>query len=152
MRANSSPVMLLHHLVCCIEPRGTATFKQASSSPMSRRHSSAAMFVICARGVSAVWGVAASMMPFIPVQVEHKPSLVGIIFTIVCKKAGQRRARRTCPYNQKIRFDSAISIMSCRRVSVAVRCGYELIHSFQAGDLVGNVVMVLLGQDIEVPL
>lgn len=75
IRANSSPVMLLHHLVCCIEARGTATFKHASSSPISRKHSSAAMLVIWARGVSAVYGVAASIIPLSPFQVQLNPLL-----------------------------------------------------------------------------
>ena len=89
MRANSSPVMLRHHRVCCIEPRGTATFKHASSSPMSRRHSIAAAFVMCARGVSAVLGVAASMIPFSPIEVQHGSSSLCELHTILCKEAGQ---------------------------------------------------------------
>jgi hypothetical protein len=68
--ANSSPAILLHQRVCCIESPLTATFLHSSSRPMSRRHSNAAIFVMWARGVSAVLGVAASMMPFNP-DLQH---------------------------------------------------------------------------------
>jgi hypothetical protein len=64
--ANSSPAMLLHHLVCCMDYPFTATFWHSSSRPMSRRHSRAAIFVMCARGVLAVPGAEANMTPFNP--------------------------------------------------------------------------------------
>ncbi len=64
--ANSSPAMLRHHLVCCMLSLGTATFKHSSSRPMSRKHSRAAMLVMCALGVFAVLGVDATIIPFSP--------------------------------------------------------------------------------------
>jgi hypothetical protein len=64
--ANSSPTMLRHHLVCCMQSPFTAIVLHSSSRSISRKHSSAAMFIMCARGVSAVLGVAANIMPFNP--------------------------------------------------------------------------------------
>ena len=58
--------MLRHHLVCCMLSLGTATFKHSSSRPISRKHSRAAMLVMCALGVSAVLGVDAIIIPFNP--------------------------------------------------------------------------------------
>jgi hypothetical protein len=57
----STPARVLHGVTF------TAALLHVSSSPMSRRYSRAAIFVMCARGVSAVVGVDASIMPSRPV-------------------------------------------------------------------------------------
>jgi len=65
--AYSSPAILLHQRVCAIHvaPSAAASI-QASSRPMSRRHSRAAAFVMCAHGVSAVVAASPIIMPFRP--------------------------------------------------------------------------------------
>ena len=63
--ATSSPAMLRTHLVCSIPSLGAACLIHSSSSPRSRKHSSAAIFVMCALGVVAHPGVAPIIIPFI---------------------------------------------------------------------------------------
>lgn len=69
--ANSSPVMVRHQRVCFMLSFFTATLIQSPSNPMSRKHSSAAIFVIWALGVSAVLGVEASISPFKPANCQR---------------------------------------------------------------------------------
>jgi hypothetical protein len=91
--ANSSPAMLLHHLVCCMESPFTATFWHTSSRPMSRRHSRAAIFVMCARGVSAVPGAEANMSPFNPFSNQLLPNyrVVGLTYHAVQENKPEMR-------------------------------------------------------------
>lgn len=92
--ANSSPVLLLHRLACGIESLGIATFKHASSNPMSCRPSIAAMFVMCAPGLSAGYGVPASMTLFSPVRDPHYFPPGRGIRTMVCGILGTVRTEK----------------------------------------------------------
>ena len=100
--ANSSPAILRHHLVCCIQSPFTATLIHSSSRPISRKHSSAAMFVICARGVSAVLGVAASIRPLSPMYRVNPPVITPRYprLTMLTKEASQRRASGSSSNNK----------------------------------------------------
>ena len=98
-RQYSSPKNDSTQRVCNIALCGVATSAHFLSRSMSRRHSSAATFVMCARGVLAVNLAQLIIMTDIPSIGKISSSE---ITTVVCKEASERGPCGTCADNQNI--------------------------------------------------
>ncbi len=133
--ANSSPAILRHHLVCCIQSPFTATCRHSCSRPISRRHSRAAMFVICALGVSAVPGVAASMMPFKPGVLSTLSSDLPKEFLPCCARKHAREA------------PAGPAPIINRSVSTTTACSSLLPVAFPLGSVVSTGAIAIRVKD-----
>ena len=115
--ANSSPAIVRHQRVCCIQSPDVAFFMHSASRPISRKHSNAAGFVMCARGSFDVPEAFATTIPMRPCWARKHARLApagpaptirnGVSITFSCWSGDVGRLPLTVtvlPVNNAIKF------------------------------------------------